>query len=118
MSRSGMAIAVLGVATTLAGCSAGVPFDDPTADYTQRSLTVSPTSGNAQAADLAVQTGTPWPRASQYTSIPGNGSQMVRAFENFESGTGAGPTASAASASIGAASAGAPSSPTPPPAAN
>ncbi|MBV8443848.1 MAG: hypothetical protein JO312_25400 [Hyphomicrobiales bacterium] len=118
MTRSGTAIAVLGFAVALAGCSPGVPFDDPTADYTQRSLTISPTTGNAQAANLAIQTGTPWPRDSQYTRIPGNGSQMVRAVENFESGTGGGPPASAAGASIGPASAGAPSSPTPPPAAN
>ncbi len=117
MTRSGMAIALLGLAAALAGCSPGVPFDDPLADYTQRSLTISPTSGNAQAANLAIQTRTPWPRESQYTSIPGNGSRMVRAVDNFESGTGGGPPTSAGGASTGAASAGAPGSP-PPPAAN
>jgi hypothetical protein len=117
MTRSGMAIA-LGVAAALAGCSPGVPFDEPTADYMQRLLTVSPTSGNAQAANLAIQTRTPWPRESQYTSIPVNGSKMVKAVQNYESGAGGGPPASVGGASTGAASAGAPGSPTPPPAAN
>jgi hypothetical protein len=115
MTRSGMAIALLGLAAALAGCSPGVPFDDPLADYTQRSLTLSPTSGNAQAANLAIQTRTPWPRESQYTSIPVNGSKMVKAVQNYESGAGGGPPASVGGASTGAASAGAPGSPTPPP---
>jgi hypothetical protein len=62
------------------------PFDDPFADYTQRSLTISPTTGNAQAANLALQTATPWPRYSRDTKIPGNGPQMVKAVHEFESG--------------------------------
>ena len=62
------------------------PFDDPFADYTQRSLTISPSAGNAQAANLALQTATPWPRYSSNTNIPGNGARMVGAVHNFESG--------------------------------
>jgi hypothetical protein len=62
------------------------PFDDPFANYTQRSLTVSPTSGNAQAANEVLQTATPWPRYSSNTNIPGNGARMVGAVHNFESG--------------------------------
>jgi hypothetical protein len=62
------------------------PFDDPFADYTQRSLTVSPSSGNAQAANEVLQTATPWPRYSSNTNIPGNGRRMVDAVHNFESG--------------------------------
>ena len=62
------------------------PFDDPFADYTQRSLTVSPSSGNAQAANEVLQTATPWPRYSSNTNIPGNGPRMVGAVHNFESG--------------------------------
>jgi hypothetical protein len=117
MTRTGVAIAVLGFAAALAGCSPGVPFDDPVAEYTQRSLTVSPTSGNAQAANLAIQTSTPWPRYSQYTRIPGNGSRLVRAVQNYESGTSGGPPSSAGDPSIAAApGAPAPSPPTPPPA--
>jgi hypothetical protein len=113
-----MSIALLGLAAALAGCSPGVPFDDPLADYTQRSLTISPTSGNAQAANLAIQTSTPWPRDSRYTSIPVNGSKMVKAVQNYESGAGGAAPAGAGGASTGAASPGAPSAPAPPPPAN
>ena len=63
------------------------PFDDPFFDYTQRSLFINPTSGNAQAANTALETATPWPRYSSNTNIPGNGAQMVRAVHEFESGT-------------------------------
>ncbi len=66
---------------------AAAPFDDPAADYTRRSLTISPGAGNAQAANLALQTATPWPRHSRNTNIPGNGAQMVRAVNEFERGT-------------------------------
>jgi hypothetical protein len=62
------------------------PFDDPFADYTQRSLTVSPSSGNAQAANEVLQTATPWPRYSSNTNIPGDGPRMVGAVQHFESG--------------------------------
>jgi hypothetical protein len=63
------------------------PFDDPFADYTQRSLTISPGAGNAQAANLALQTATPWPRYSKDTNIPGNGARMVKAIHDYERGT-------------------------------
>jgi hypothetical protein len=63
------------------------PFDDPFADYTQRSLTISTGAGNAQAANLALQTATPWPPHSSNTNIPANGARMVRAVQQFESGT-------------------------------
>jgi hypothetical protein len=63
------------------------PFDDPFADYTQRSLTISQGAGNAQAANLALQTATPWPPHSSNTNIPANGARMVRAVQQFESGT-------------------------------
>lgn len=62
------------------------PFDDPFTDYTQRSLTIAPGTGNAQAANAALQTATPWPRYSNNTRIPGNGAQMVKAVGEFESG--------------------------------
>ena len=62
------------------------PWDDPFADYTQRTLTVNPTAGNAQAANEVLQTATPWPRHSSNTNIPGNGPRMVGAVHHFESG--------------------------------
>ena len=63
------------------------PWDDPFADYTWRGVTVSPSAGNAQAANAALQTATPWPRYSSNTNIPGNGANMVRAVQQYESGT-------------------------------
>ena len=62
------------------------PFDDPFADYTTRSLTISTGAGNAQAANAALQTATPWPRYANDTNIPGNGAQTARAIHEFESG--------------------------------
>jgi len=114
MMRSAGLIGALGLAAALGGCnSAGypvcravctapyppaypaayaplpaypTPWDDPFADYTQRILTVSPTAGNAQAANVALQTATPWPRYSSNTNIPANGARMVKAIQNYESG--------------------------------
>lgn len=62
------------------------PYDDPFAEYTQRSLTISPGAGNTQAANTALQTASPWPRYSNDTNIPGNGAHMVRAVQEYESG--------------------------------
>jgi hypothetical protein len=117
MLRRLIPIAFLGV-VALAGCSPGVPFDEPFADYTQRRLTVSSTAGNAQASNLAIQTSGPWPRYSQYTSIPGDGPRMVRAVQSYESGTGSGPPPIGGGGDPGGASTGAPSPPTPTPATN
>jgi hypothetical protein len=63
------------------------PFDDPFTDYTQRSLLISQGAGNAQAADTALQTATPWPPYSRNTNIPGNGAQMANAVHEYENGT-------------------------------
>jgi hypothetical protein len=117
MTRSSISVAVLGLAAALSGCSPGVPFDDPTAEYTQRSLTISPTTGNAQAANLAIQTSTPWPRNSWNTRIPGNGPLMVNAVETYQSGPGGGtPSSAAGGAATGAAAGGPSATPSPPPA--
>jgi hypothetical protein len=62
-------------------------FDNPFNDYTQRSLTIASGAGNAEAANTALQTSTPWPRYSNNTNIPGNGASTVRAVKEFESGT-------------------------------
>ncbi len=63
------------------------PFDDPFANYTQRIVSISPGAGNTEAANTALQTATPWPRYSNNTNIPGNGPNMVRAVQQYESGT-------------------------------
>jgi len=63
-----------------------LPFDDPFADYLWRGVSINPGAGNAQAANTALQTATPWPRYSNNTNIPGNGAQMVKAVHDFENG--------------------------------
>jgi hypothetical protein len=80
-------IAALSLAAALAACSQGVPFDDPTAEYTQRTMLVSTSGGDAQAANTAMQTASPWPRNVMNTSIPANGPLMVKAIQRYESGS-------------------------------
>ncbi|MBV9287412.1 MAG: hypothetical protein JO288_06250 [Hyphomicrobiales bacterium] len=111
MMRSAVLMGALAVASALGGCySAGYPacytvctapyppaypahpplptaWDDPFADYSQRILTVSPSAGNAQAANLALQTATPWPRHSSNTNIPADGARAVKAIQNYEGRT-------------------------------
>jgi hypothetical protein len=116
LSRALLSVAALGLATALGGCNTSgyadcnqvqcpyqginhvgqtgyapaygeAPFDDPVSDYARRSVTIASGAGNAEAANLALQTATPWPRHSGNTNIPGNGAQMVRAVREFECGT-------------------------------
>jgi hypothetical protein len=94
--RSAIAIAFLAASLTVACCSSTVGFDDPFADYLQRTALVSTTGGDAQAANIAMQTATPWPRYSNDTNIPANGARIVKAINRYESGSaGAGASDSA-----------------------
>ena len=73
------------LAGALAGCvTTAPPFDDPGSEYTQRSLTISPTAGNAQVANTVMQTAGPWPAYSYDTNVPGDGVSMVKAVNRFE----------------------------------
>ena len=100
---------------TVAGCSSTIGFDDPSADYLQRTALVSTSGGDAQAANIAMQTATPWPRYSNDTNIPANGARIVKAINRYESGSaGAGASDSATPGggeSGGSGGAGAPSGP-------
>jgi hypothetical protein len=82
-----LAIASLIASLAVAGCSSTVGFDDPTADYLQRTALVSTAGGDAQAANIALQTATPWPRYSNDTNIPANGARIVKAITRYESGS-------------------------------
>jgi hypothetical protein len=109
--RGAIAIASL----TVAGCSSTIGFDDPSADYLQRTALVSTSGGDAQAANLAMQTSSPWPRYSNDTNIPANGARIVKAITRSESGSaGAGASDSATPGGAnpgGGGGAGAPSGP-------
>jgi hypothetical protein len=94
--RSAIAIAFLAASLTVAGCASTVGFDDPLADYLQRTALVSTTGGDAQAANIAMQTATPWPRTANDTNIPANGARLVKVINRYESGSaGAGASDSA-----------------------
>jgi hypothetical protein len=94
--RSAIAIASLAAFLTVAGCSSTVGFDDPFADYLQRTALVSTTGGDSQAANIAMQTATPWPRYSNDTNIPANGARIAKVITRYESGSaGAGASDSA-----------------------
>jgi hypothetical protein len=113
--RSAIAILSLLALLTVAGCSSTVGFDDPFADYLQRTALVSTAGGDSQAANIAMQTATPWPRYSNDTNIPANGARIVKAINRYETGSaGAGASDSAtpsAASPGGSSSAGAPSGP-------
>lgn len=81
-----MVRAVMGLSTAafVAGCTASAPFDDPFDRYVQRIPTVSPTAGNAEAANTAIQTIDPWPRYVNNTNIPGDGARMASAVDSYE----------------------------------
>jgi hypothetical protein len=79
------AVAILSLA--VAGCSSTIGFDDPFADYLQRTP-LATTGGDAQAANTAMQTATPWPRYANDTNIPANGARLVKVINRYESGSG------------------------------
>ncbi|MBV8439903.1 MAG: hypothetical protein JO312_04950 [Hyphomicrobiales bacterium] len=102
MKRSRRSIAVLGfLAAAVGGCSPGVPFDDPFAEYTQRTILVSTGGGDAQASNLAIQTATPWPRYVNNTNIPADGARMAKAIQRYEENSGNGAGGGNGGASIG-----------------
>ena len=88
--RSVLAISFLAAFLTVAGCSSTVGFDDPFADYLQRTALVSTTGGDAQAANIAMQTATPWPRYANDTNIPANGARIVKVINRYETGSAGG----------------------------
>jgi hypothetical protein len=107
--RSTIAIATLAAAISVAGCSSTVGFDAPFADYLERTALVSTAGGDAQAANIAMQTATPWPRYSNDTNIPANGARIAKVITRYESGSasasggdGATPTTANAGGNTGA----------------
>lgn len=95
--RSFVAISSLAAFLAAAGCSSTVGFDDPSADYLQRTPLVATTGGDSQSTNFALQTPTPWPRYANDTNIPANGARMTAAIKRYEGGS------SGANASDGAA---------------
>ena len=102
--RSVIAISFLAACLPVAGCSSTVGFDDPSADYLQRTALVSTTGGDSQATNTAMQTATPWPRYANDTNIPANGARITKVITRYESGAasaGASDSATSGAASPG-----------------
>lgn len=57
--------------------------DDPFSDYLQRSQGISLGAGNANAANEAIQTITPWPPYSGYRRVPTQGRHAADAVERM-----------------------------------
>jgi hypothetical protein len=74
------------ITSSLAGCG----------DYMSRRETLSPHAGDAVAANKAIHTLDPWPRASQNTNIPANGERMQRVIESYRKREDGAESASAA----------------------
>ena len=86
-ARAVTAITMLGLAGGLAACGDSPLFDDPSALYLQRIPTVTTTAGDAEAANIAIQTVTPWPRYVNNTRIPGDATRMAAAVRRYECGS-------------------------------
>jgi hypothetical protein len=86
--RSAIAIGALSLPMAVVGCASSVAFDDPFAEYLQRTIKVATTGGDSQAANLALQTAEPWPRYANNTHILADGARMTRAVQRYENGTG------------------------------
>jgi hypothetical protein len=110
--RSVIAISFLAAFLTVAGCSSTVGFDDPFADYLQRTALVSTTGGDAQAANIAMQTATPWPRYANDTNIPANGARITKVITRYESGSAGGGASDSATPSAAGPGGNASSAPT------
>jgi hypothetical protein len=82
--KSAYVLALLAATASLAGCSAGPPWDDPFEQYARRSHTVTFSAGNAKEANAAIQVIDPWPAYAWDTRIPGNGQRMAEAEERYQ----------------------------------
>lgn len=97
-------VAVIGIAL-LPHLANAQPVDDPFSDYLQRSQGVSLGAGNANEANEAIQSITPWPPYVGYRRIPTQGrhaadsiEQMYRLPEPFQQQGAGGAGAGASSA--------------------
>ena len=97
--RRAAATASVAGALAVAGCSSTIGFDDPFVGYLERTPLVSTAGGDSQAANIAMQTATPWPRYANDTNIPANGARMTAAIKRYESGSAGASDSAAAQAS-------------------
>ena len=80
-----MRAAIVGSTLLLGGCL----------DVTRRADDLWPYSGDAVAANKAIQTIDPWPRAARDPSIRTNGARMAEAIVKYKTNAAAAPGAAA-----------------------
>ena len=71
------------LAATLGGCWRGV-YDDPAAQYFNRSDTITRGAGNAKDVNAAIHVIDPWPRDVHNRRIRGDGARMVGAVQRYQ----------------------------------
>jgi hypothetical protein len=80
MGRLASLTLISALALGLGGC---MHAEDPLTQYTQRTDKVTLSAGNSNAANLAIHTIDPWPRASANRYVPANGQRMADAYERY-----------------------------------
>jgi hypothetical protein len=95
--RAAVVAAAFSLPIALAGCGSTQAWDDPFAEYQQRTILVATTGGDSMAANTALQTATPWPRYANDINIPADGARMAKAVQRYESGAASDSSAQAAS---------------------
>jgi len=83
MTKLSRLLASLLLSTALSGCWGGA-YDDPAAQYLQRTDTITLDAGNAKEVNAAVHVVDPWPPGSGNRRIPANGQRMTGAIERYE----------------------------------
>jgi len=76
-------IGSLTLAMALGGCWTGI-YENPAAQYVNRSDTVTLSAGNAKNVNAVTHVIDPWPRNVNNHRIRGNGERMVGAVQRYQ----------------------------------
>jgi len=79
----GSLILAAALSAALGGCWSGL-YENPGAQYVNRSDTITLSAGNAKDVNAATHVIDPWPRNVKDRRIPGNGQRMVGAVQRYQ----------------------------------
>jgi hypothetical protein len=79
----GSLILAAALPAALGGCWSGL-YENPAAQYVNRSDTITLSAGNAKDVNAATHVIDPWPRNVKDRRIPGNGERMVGAVQRYQ----------------------------------
>ena len=79
----GSTVLAMTLTATLGGCWSGI-YENPAAQYVNRSDTITLGAGNAKDVNAATHVIDPWPRNVANRRIPGNGERMVGAVQKYQ----------------------------------